>query len=310
MLLNPLFHPAKIKTEMKNIVQEIKRYYYDDAITYSIGKFNAAIYGKHPFANPEMGTKKSVLSFGRKDFLEWKEKFYYPENFIFIIAGGLEPQKAKFFIDKFFNIKPSGHKSNKRIIPASLVGPTPRFLFVPRAGQQVNIYIGTAVAEGSSLETRALDFFADMIYGGSQSGPLFQEVRDKRGLAYSVKAGVDSFNLLSSFFVYVGTDPSKCKEVAEIVFKVIDENKNSRKLFEKAKTRVLGAIDLQFDSMDPESIASLAAQNIIIRGKPLVFEDMKEEIEAITLEEVEAAVNKYLNPDRLTTVVVGPEPKK
>lgn len=310
MLLHSLFRPENIKTEMSNIVQEIKRA-KNNPVRVAADIFLDAVYKGHPFAKPTLGTEEAVTSFRQKDFLECMNNFYYPENLIFVVAGGLEPEKAKALVDKFFPASSPARKPTNRIIPASLVGNTPRFLFVPRNDwEQANIFIGTTVTEGNSAEMRAINFYVKMIDGGSMSGPLFQEVRNKRGLAYEIEAEADFFRLLSLVSIYVGTDSSKHQEATDVIIKVIRENKNSRELFEKTKVKLLGANALYFDSMSPVSMIDSATENIIIRDQPIVFEDRKKEIEAITLEEVEAVVDKYFSPDRITTVVVGPEPKK
>ncbi|MCL5733934.1 MAG: insulinase family protein [Patescibacteria group bacterium] len=309
MLLLPSIEPKNVKTEMKNIIQEIKR---SDNNPDEVAEqaFMKAVYGKHPFANPVIGIKESVNNFRREDFLKWKEDMYYPENFTFIITGGLEPGKAKDLIDKMFNISPTGKSPNIRNFSVDLVGNTPRFLFVPRNDwQQSLIFMGTTIGAGDSSETLVLDFFTDMLNG--MSGPLFQEVRDKRGLAYSVRSQTyNSLKLLSPIMIYAGTDPSKCEEVAKIVRMVIDKSKNSKSLFKATMKKVEWLLDIQRDSLSPIRIANSAAYDIIVYGHPVTFENLKKRIRSITIDQIEAAVNKYLNPDRLTTVVVGPEPKK
>ncbi len=307
-LLRPTFLPKKIAVEMKNIVQEIKRS-ENDPMSYADNIFTANIYGGHPFAKEVLGTEKSVTGFSQEDFLKWKDRFYYPDNFVFVCAGGIEPQKAKDLIDKFFNPKPACKRMfNFGDASVGLVGQTPRFIFVPKNDwQQTQVFIGATLAEGDSPEVSAIDFFTDMLDG--QSGPLFQEVRDKRGLAYSVCANIAPLKLLSCFQIYVGTDPKKWEEVIKTVRMVIDKNKNSKSLFNFTKTRILGESAIAFDEASPASRISSAVNGIILRGQPRTFEDIKKEIESITLDQVEAAVDKYLNPDHLTTVVVGPEVK-
>ncbi len=308
MLLMPSINPKNIETEMKNVIQEIKRSKNNpDNVTEEA--FLKVIYGKHPFARPVMGTEESVNGFRRNDFLKWKKEMYYPENFTFIITGGLEPQKAKDLIDEMFDVDPVGKLPNIRNVSADLVGDTPRFVFVPRNDwKQSLIIIGTTISTGDSSDTLALDFFTDMING--QSGPLFQEVRTKRGLAYSVYSQTyNILKLLSPLMINIGTDPSKCEEVAKIVREVIDKSKNSKSLFRAAMEKVNGSLDIQIDAISPERISDSTAYNIIVYGHPVTFEDIKKRIKSITLEQVEAAVNKYLNPDRMTTVVVGPKIK-
>jgi predicted Zn-dependent peptidase len=307
-LLRPNFDPEKIKVEMKNIVQELKMY-KNDPERYADQIFTSVIYGGHPFAKDIIGTEESVSAFRQEDFLKWKNRFYYPENFVFVCAGGIDPQRVKDLIDKFFKPSSSCRRiSHIRNISVDLVGQTPRFIFVPKNDwQQTQVFMGAATTEGDSSEVLALDFFTDMLSG--MSGPLFQEVRDKRGLAYHVSAGISPLKLLSNLQIYVGTDPKKWENVIKIVKMVIEKSKNSKRLFGQTKMRLLGSMAVVFDEAGPDRRISSAVNSIILRGQPRTFEDIKKEIESITLDQVEAAVDKYLNPDRLTVVVVGPEIK-
>ncbi len=307
-LLRPTFLPKKIEVEMKSIVQELKMY-ENDPEQYADQVFTSAIYGGHPFAKNIVGTEKSITDFSQEDFLKWKDRFYYPDNFVFVCAGGIEPQKAKDLIDKFFNPKPACKRMfNFGNASVDLVGQTPRFVFIPKNDwKQTQVFMGTTVAEGDSPELSALGFFTDMLSG--MSGPLFQEVRDKRGLAYHVSASISPLKLLSCVQIYVGTDPKKWEEVVKTVRMVIDKNKSSKYLFNFTKTRILGQLAIAHDEASPAQRISSAVNGIVLHGRPRAFEEKKSEIESITLDQVEAAVDKYLNPDRLTTVVVGPETK-
>jgi len=307
-LLKSLFAPERIKVEMKNIVQEL-RMYENEPEQCADQIFMTTVYGGHPFAQNIVGTEESVNGFQRKDFLKWKDKFYYPENFIFVCAGGLEPQKAKDLIDKFFPVSASGKKKpHVRNVSMDLVGQVQKFAFTPKNDwQQTQVFMGATIAEGGSPETFALDFFTDMLSG--MSGPLFQEIRDKRGLAYHVSAGVAQFKLLSHLQIYVGTDPKKWEEVVRAVRKVIDKSKKSKNLFRQTKARLLGEIAIAHDEASPAARISSAIDAIVLYGQPRIFEDVTKRIELITLDQIEAAVDKYLNPDRLTVVIVGPETK-
>ncbi|KKR10318.1 MAG: Processing protease [Parcubacteria group bacterium GW2011_GWA2_39_18] len=307
-LLKPKFTSKSIKTEMQNIVQEIKKS-ENDPDQYSDQIFTATIYGNHPIAKDVLGTEESVSGFAPEDFLVWENKFYYPENFVFVCAGGLEPEKVKSLIDIFFEPTPSCKKMpHVRNVSVDLVGPTQKYLFVPKNDwRQAHVWMGTTITDGQSPEVLALNFFTNML--GGMSGPLFQEVRDKRGLAYAVHSSVCPLKLLSSLQVFVGTDPAKHKEAIKIVRMVIDKNKGSKCLFDQTKVRVLGQLAIAFDKASPVARISLAVNGVILHGRPRTFEDKKSEIESITLDQVEAAVDKYLNPDRLTVVVVGPETK-
>jgi len=105
----------------------------------------------------------------------------------------------------------------------------------------------------------------------------------------------------------VGTDQKKVEEAKRVIIDVVQTSKTSEELLEKAKSLAKGKLAFAFES--PSQILRSAAFNITFKGKPKNHQELLDEINSVTIEEVEQAVNKYLTPEKLTTVSLVPKQK-
>jgi len=284
----PLFRQDDINKEMKNILQEILG--YEDSPGYVCGtKFDEIIYGDHPLGRNVLGTEEAVENFTRGDFLDFHGMFYYPENYVFIVVGNTTLKEAEKEINAHLFGTESFSLQNVRPNKPCVQGINKSV--VKRDIKQAHVYMGVLIGGAKDPDTQALGFYASMI-GGGMSFPLFQEIRDKLGLCYSIGAGVEREVDHGSFYVAVDTDPDRIEEALSGIEKVIFESVDSDELFVKARKSLLGKNAIKFAS--PSAVLSSAAHYITLEGRPKSPADIKQEIEAQTHEGVRAAASTYL----------------
>jgi predicted Zn-dependent peptidase len=304
MMASPLFKDAEIKKEMLNILEEIKR--AQDSPSGVAGRtMNKIIYGNHPLGKDTLGTADTVKNFKKEDFVRWHKKYYHPANCTGIVVGNTTAEKALKTFNKY-QFGPAGGSKNTRVAVKEITG-NKRIEIIEKDIAQANTYLATAIGAARDKSTTALQVYSQMLSGG-MSFPLFQEVRDKRGLCYSVGSGISQWSDRGTFYTYVGTDRNRIKEAIDCIKDVIWSNKDNKELFEKAKRALLGSICIQFCS--PNSIMNSAAHEIIFSGSPKAPEEVKSEIESVTLSEVTQAVEQYLRPENLSYSMVVPKDTK
>ena len=301
LLSSPTFTPKNIKIEMQNVIQEIKRR-NDDPAALSHDIFQEVIYGAHPLAKDTLGSVESVSSFTRENFLAYHENFYCAQNFVFIAVGNIKTDQALDSVNKYAwrtkAVSPGARETHT-------IEPERRVRISEKTDiEQVHALIGTTIGPARERSTKALQLFSVMIDGG-MSFPLFQEVRDKRGLCYAVSADITPWTDCGLFYVYIGTDPKRYGEAIRIIKQVLEENVSNEKLFERAKKLVRGRIALGYEN--PHSILSSAAMDTVFCGKPRSPEEVLQEFESITFEEVKSACAQYLNTKNFTEVYVAPK---
>lgn len=301
LLSSPSFSEKNIKTEMQNVIQEIKRR-NDDPAQLSGDLFVEVVYEGHPLGKDTLGLVESVGSFTRDHFLAYYERFYCAQNFVFIVVGNVRTEEVL----KLINTYAWRDKNSSPVVcPALTARHRKQVKVVEKSDiEQVHALVGTLIGPAREKSTKALQLFDVMIDGG-MSFPLFQEVRDKRGLCYVVSSSITPWTERGFFSVYVGTDPTKYREALQIIKQVIRESASDEKLFERAKKLLRGRVALRYEH--PNSILGSAAMSTIFHGKPLSPEEAMQEIESVTFEEVQSACAQYLVLENFTEVYVAPK---
>ncbi len=299
-MLASVFPEEKIGIEMKNIVQEIRRR-NDNPGNYIYKINNELIYGKHPLGKDTLGTEESVAAFKRDDFISFKNRYYNSNNMVFVVAGNIDDKSAVDLFDEFFSFVP-GEKNERKA--EELNDFSAKSSADKREIEQIHLILSAIAGSAASQDASNLELFGYMISGG-MSFPLFQEVRDKRGLCYEIHGGLNKWSDFSNFNIYIGTDPKRYKEAVEATLEVLEKSKLDKDLLEKAKALRIGRLALDFENMS--NVIRIAASDITFLGSPRGYEQIKSEIEKITIEDVGRAVDKYLLADKLSKTLLVPE---
>jgi len=300
MLTASLFKLERIAVEMKNIVEEIKRA-EDNPRQFVVMLANEALYNNHSLGKRTLGTVEAVTSFTQEDFIFYRNRFYHPANYTFIVAGNVRKDVVLQTINTLFVnllIKEQGDFE-----PRTESSPNRRKLVVVNKDiKQMNICLNALFRLDS---VNALDLFSSMISGG-MSFPLFQEVRDKLGLCYEIGAGVSRWSDWGNFTIYVGTDANRWKLALDKIFEVIEKSFNNERLFKKSKKALIGSLKTGGYESPPQLLSKMV-EDIISEGRPKTLEETIQEIQGITLAEVAFAVRTYLRPDMFTRAFVAPK---
>lgn len=315
LVTSPAFRRRYLPPEMNNIIGEIKsRNDCPEELVKDLSE--EVLFGKHPLGKRILGTVKSVSDFTRDDFLDWHRQFYNPRNFAFIAVGAVESGGIPTMINpkwnptlkifnQFFRYSdwgPSGVQNIRRSVPLPVPG-AKRFV-LRKDVEQVHLVLTALINPGQSRSTRALRLFQQMLDGG-MSFPLFQELREKRGIGYKVEAKFIPFSDSGLFQIYVGVSPEKLESVLQATRRIIQTTGTNRKLFREAKGSLLNA--MAADSPDSEKILDQAAEDISLAGKPKSLEQNLAEIKKVKLSEVSGAVRQYLKPENFVQTMIVPK---
>lgn len=300
-LRKSLIPKEKIPIEMKNVIEEIHRK-NDNPRAFIQVVSDEFVYKNHPLSKNTLGLEKSVLAFTREDFISFKNRYYRPSNYIFIAAGKITQDEALNLFNEYFPEKISG--ISNIYSPQNLEETKNRWLVKNRDIEQIHLLISATTGRAQEKEALYLDFFEDMISGG-MSFPLFQEVRDKRGLCYEVWASHTKWSDIGKFDIYIGTNPKKYKEAIEASLEVIKKYKSDETLLEKVKNLKIGQITLLYE--DTARIIDRAARDIAFTGKPQDYNQIIKEIKEVNIDNIKSAVEKYLKSDLLFFSVIAPQ---
>lgn len=300
-ITDSLFRPEDITKEMKNIVQEIRRS-FDNPASFCGHLFDKAIFGNHPLGKIVLGSEETVSKFTRDDFLLWQNKFYYAGNYVFLVVGNIDSSTALKVFDRVALLSISRARNTRPLI-AEISGAVPKIV-AEREIEQAHIHLGTPIGPASETESKLLEFYTYMLDGG-MSFPLFQEVRDKRGLCYAVSADVLRWSDRGVFQVYVGTDAARVNEATDCVKEVVWNYRRDEALLERTKKMINGRNAISFSN--PSSVLQRAAVDVVFSGSPQSPEEIRQEIDGFMIDEIAAVVEKYLRPENFSYAYVIPK---
>lgn len=295
-----LFPEEKIKTEMQNIVQEIRRA-HDNHQRYIEQRSYEFIYRDHPLSKEVLGFEKSVLSFAKDDFVSYKERCYNSANYVFIVAGNIEQKETLDLINKYFQIKNKSQTTARK--PQKIKSQDNRVLVETRDIKQVHLFLNFLAGRAGEKESVHLEIFKDMLRGGI-SFPLFQKVRNEFGLCYEIWTQFRKWSDASLFNVYIGADTKRYKEAINATLDVIEKSKSDESLLEKVKNLKTGRLALNYENAN--DIINIAARDIAAVGKPKGYKEIIKEIQEVNIKDIENAVDKYLKPELLYTCMLAP----
>ena len=305
LINNCIIPEEKITTEMHNIAEEIKMR-NDDPVQFSIRSSIEFLYNNHPLGRNGLGTFESVLSFKKNDFERFLNNNYGNQNFAIIVAGKITTQETKSLFDKRFS---NARKETKIERKPETINNYPERLKINRKQdiEQVQVILAWPTVPAVTKQSLSLEMFASMIDGG-MSFPLFQEVRDKRGLCYHTEVVAEKYSDIGFWGIYIGTDPKRYKEAVKVVTEIIQKNKNNKNLLGKAGDLILGRLSLSFEN--PGKIVESGAWDIICGEEPRGYNKIKQEIQSISIQDIEKAVNAYLKPEDVRQVLLVPKELK
>lgn len=300
-LRNSIFPEEKIPVEMSNIIQEIRRA-NDNPEVYAGFLANLNLYGRHSLAKRTLGIEESVTAFGREDFISFQRRHYNSSKFVFVVAGGIKAGEAAELFNKYFPEKTEEKIKERQT--EKLSGEGQRLNVKKKDIEQVHLFLSATTGKAKDKETLHLEFFRSMISGG-MSFPLFQEVRDKRGLCYAISAGFVPWSDVGNFGVYIGTDPKRYKEAIDASLDVIEKSKKDEALLEKVKQLKIGRLVFRFETAS--DIIRGAADDIAFYGAPRGYDELLDEIKEVMPLDIEKAVDKYLKPEMFYTTMLAPK---
>src|SRR5215204_5942113 len=208
---NPAFTPDDLEREKKVVVEEIKMVEdTPDDLVHEI--FTQGFWEDHPLGRPILGTKETVESFTADLLRDYFKHAYTPQNLIVSAVGNLEHERVRDLVaEKFAGLGAFGG-----VLPEEAPRVVPKILIRNKELEQSHLCLG-ASSYPQNHDDRHSSYVLNTVLGGSMSSRLFQNVREKRGLAYAVFSGLSAYRDAGSFTIYAGCANEAVGEVVDLV---------------------------------------------------------------------------------------------
>ncbi|HEV8473711.1 MAG TPA: pitrilysin family protein [Methylomirabilota bacterium] len=301
ILLHPLFDGEELEREKSVVLQEIKMVEdTPDDVIHDI--FAAQVWPGHPLGRPILGTRDLVTGFGRETIAGHFSEEYAPPRILIAVAGNVTHDRVVELFGRGFD--GFSHEPAPRAhTPARL---TPGVNIVHKTLEQVHVVLGFPGLHQCAPERYAL-FLLNDIVGGSMSSRLFQEVRERQGLVYSIHSGVQAYSDTGTIYVYAATDAGNFAKVLKSTLKELREVKKSgvtEDELRRAKDHLKGSLMLSLESTS--SRMNRLAKHEMHFGSFFTLDMMLASIDRVAHEEVQALVSELLDEDQLALTTLGP----
>ncbi|HLA25492.1 MAG TPA: pitrilysin family protein [bacterium] len=301
MLLRSTFAPEHIKRERQVIDEEIKSY-EDSPDELVQDLFAQTVWNGHALGRPVIGTLATVNRLTRDDLTGFVQRFYRPTNVVVSVAGDVEHDHVTDVLGRHLG------GWNGAAAPVTIDPPHPEAGVATRMKEteQVHLCLGTQ-GLAQSDERRYTLSLLDHLLGGGMSSRLFQEIRERRGLVYTIASYASSYRDGGLFVVYAGMSPDAGPEVIRLTFDEIDKIRTDPvDLVElnRAKESLKGSLMLSLESTG--SRMSILARSEIYHGRQITLDELIAKVDAVSAEDIQRMAAELLEPRRLSMAAIGP----
>jgi predicted Zn-dependent peptidase len=306
MVFAPSF--ADLDAEREVVLEEIAM--YEDAPQELVHDLiSDAVFGDHPLGRPVIGTAEVISSIPRDAIARYHHEMYVPANIVVAAAGNVEHDRVVELVERALERRAAGgERTNVR--PPLVQAPPPRLRFQRKDTEQYHVCLGAAGISRSDRRRFAVSLL-DAILGGSASSRLFQEIREKRGMAYAVYSFVSQYTDTGQIGVYVGTREDNLGDAlriaAEQIADVAAGNVGAAEL-ERAKENLKGRILLSMESTSTRM--NRLGKSLITDSELLSLDRLVAEIDAVEPESVSELAAALLAPERLSAACIGPSEER
>lgn len=301
IVLNPAFREADIEREKKVIVEEVKMVEdTPDDLVHEL--FTQSFWVGHPLGRPILGTRESVETLTQASLREYFRSAYVAPNVIIAAAGNLDHAVLRALVTKVFEKLPADGGAIVDQAPKVV----PQVVMRNKELEQSHVCVG-ASSYAQNHDDRYVSYILNTVLGGSMSSRLFQNVREKRGLAYAVFSGLSAYRDAGSLTVYAGCAKEAVGEVIDLVvgeLRGMKEAPVSETELRRAKDHLKGSLMLGLENT-ASRMSHLARQEIYFE-RHFSFDETLEGLERVTAADVQRVARDLFADGSLGATILGP----
>ena len=300
LFLNSTFPEEEMDREKGVVCEEISMN-EDTPEDLCLDLLSRAYYGKENYGRNILGTSKNVKSFTVEDIANYKKARYCPQNIVISFAGGVDKDTAQALVESYFgHLEEGAFEARKPVLQFAK-----QSLVKTKPIEQAHLGIAyAAMPRGDKLEDAISA--VNGVLGGTMSARLFQEVREKRGLAYSVYSYVSPYAECGSQVIYAGVNPTQVQAAYEAIGNVIEDiKKNGITKDEFLRSREQMKSGMFFSNESSNAQMLLYGKYMLYFNKTFNFEQKLEDINSLTYEQALAAIDIMFNEKQKALALVG-----
>ena len=307
MVFAPAF--ADLDAEREVVLEEIAMY-EDQPQELVHDLISEATFGNHPLGRPVIGRAKVISSVTRRTIAAYHRSMYVPGNVVVAAAGNLKHEEFEQLLLKAQRRAVSAAGKGPRVRPALVKAPPPSLRFQRKDTEQYHVCVA-APGIARSDRRRFAASLLDGVLGGSASSRLFQEIREKRGMAYAVYSFASQYTDTGQIGVYIGTredNVEACLEIASAEIADIAAGNVRPEELARAKENLKGRIMLSMESTSNRM--SRLGKSLITDTELLSLDRIMAEVGAVEADALAELADVLLSPEKLSAAGIGPREKR
>ena len=311
ILRNSLYEPDSIEKERQVIFEELGM--INDYPGYKVEMLiDAMLWPGHPLGRDIGGTRESVGGITREMILDFVSAYYTPDNMVVSVAGNVSHDDVVAQVERLSegwtpgrNFDTCERRALNEWTPYNGAQCEPQSKVEYRKTEQAHLSVALPGVSLMDPQRYTLDMLS-VALGEGMSSRLFVEVREKRGLAYDVHSEVSHFSDTGAIVVSAGVDPKRVYDAVQTILEQVGALRDGLPEEELEKAKRLSAGRLMLRMEDTRAVASWMGQSEMLLGKIAHVDDVIEQVNAVTTEDVHRIANDVLVSERLNIAVVGP----
>src|SRR5664280_120558 len=301
LVLHPLFRKEDIEKEKGVILEEIKM--ENDSPDYLVHEiFSANFWKDHALGKPILGTRETVKRFDRQTIQSYYDAVYVPSSLTVTAAGHLTHARLVALVREHFESLPAGPPAPPDTVPNTHARIALRH---KKALEQVNLCMGVP-SYPMRHEQRFACYVLNTLLGGGMSSRLFQNIRERQGLAYAVFSELSPYRDTGCLSIYAGTSVESAPKVVEAItneFRQLKEQRVNDEELRRAKDHLKGSLMLSLEST-ASRMSNLARQEMYF-GHFFSMDSLLESIESVTADDVQRIARTFFDPRQIGLTILG-----
>lgn len=307
VLADMVFFPkisGRDMTKEKTVILEEIKMYRDLPQHLVMELLDELVWPNHPLGRNLAGTPQTVSAMRPSDLKKFHQAHYTPKNIVIAVAGNVEHSEIVNLAQKKLKNQISSEQQDYR--KAGILQSKPQINLYKKNIEQMHMALGMPGFDENHKDRYVLSLLS-IILGGNMSSRLFVEVREKRGLAYSISSCTKSLHDTGMFMIRAGVDNKKIFDTIKLIFKELSKIKRScvsKKEFQLAKDYLFGQLMLGLE--DTMEHMLWIGETIISRDKIKTLAHVIKEFNKITLQDIQRVAREVLDKNRFHLAIVGP----
>ncbi len=303
MMLNSKIDAAEVAREKGVILEEINMR-EDNPMIHIEDLFEIVLLGNQPIGWDTAGTRQTIRSMQRQDFVRYIRQHYNSANAVVGLAGAIAPDRAKLLVKKYFGQLPRGRKLAP--LPADLKFCRRTIKLAYRASEQAHLALGFPAYSYTHKDLMSLEVLSTLL-GGNMSSRLFSVVREKYGLAYYIRTMTGQYSDTGVFLVQSGLDTKRIDLALKLIMaelKRVTVQAVEPEELQRAKEYLKGHLAIQME--DSENLINWQLRQHLMEKNIKTVKEKFSEIDLVTVADIKRVAQDIIKEDRLNLALIGP----